>query len=166
MRNIAVLLIMISSLSGMVACIREGGEAPKQKQERQNKGEEIGLAGVLKDKSLSGYPTTTIGKAFDGYGYFTRKEWKATQAANGKIFIDFIGWFDSKSLDARAKQDKVYARGISVKFCIYPDGSFNVVMVTKLDAKSDGTFYQGHLPDSKEIFDRIYGNKEIRFINE
>lgn len=82
------------------------------------------IADALKDKTMSGYESTTIGSAFDGYRYFAKKEWKATTTQNGKIYIDFIGWVDTKALDAASIKDGISARAVDVKFAINPDGSF------------------------------------------
>ncbi|WP_145017505.1 hypothetical protein [Geobacter argillaceus] len=122
-----------------------------------------GIADALKDKTLAGYESTTIGTAFDSYKYFTKKEWKETSAQNGKIYIDFIGWVGTNALDAVSIKDGVSARGIDVKFVINPDGSFFVGMVSKIDAKTDGTFYSYPLEDSAGLLTKIYANKEIAF---
>lgn len=121
------------------------------------------VADVLKEKILKDYPSAPIGRAFDGYGHFKSKEWKEKRSDNGKYFIDFIGWFDPSLLDATAKANNVASRGIDVKFVIYPDGAFGVVMVSKLDLMNDGSIRQQALPDIKAIMDCVYANKKISF---
>ncbi len=121
------------------------------------------LSDALKDKTMSGYESATIGSAFDGYSHFTKKEWKETAPQHGKIYIDFIGWVDSKTLDSASIRDGISARGVDVKFAINPDGSFFVAMVSKIEAKADGKLYSYPLEESAGVLTRIYANKEMVF---
>lgn len=168
-RNIPVLIFIGVFSLAVVACTRERREDPAQKQAAQSQAHgagdktaaDVGLVEVLKGKSLSGHSSTSIGRAFDGYGHFSKKEWKESRAANGKVFIDFTGWFDANSLDSAALKDKVSARGNEVKFVIYPNGEFAVVMVSKVEMKADGQINRYPLGDSKDVLDAIYANRKI-----
>lgn len=121
------------------------------------------IADALKDKTMSGYESATIGSAFDSYKYFAKKEWKETAPQHGKIYVDFIGWVDGKALDSASIKEGISARGVDVKFVINPDGSFFVVMVSKIEAKGDGKLYSYPLEDSAAVLTSIYANKEMRF---
>ncbi|TWJ32960.1 hypothetical protein JN12_00371 [Geobacter argillaceus] len=170
MRNFFLLTLMIATFLSVIACSKNDtkntDEYPAENQVDKSNAKGItgsGIADALKDKTLAGYESTTIGTAFDSYKYFTKKEWKETSAQNGKIYIDFIGWVGTNALDAVSIKDGVSARGIDVKFVINPDGSFFVGMVSKIDAKTDGTFYSYPLEDSAGLLTKIYANKEIAF---
>lgn len=121
------------------------------------------IADALKDKTMSGYESATIGSAFDSYRYFAKKEWKETAPQHGKIYVDFVGWVDGKALDSASIKEGISARGVDVKFAINPDGSFFVAMVSKIEAKGDGKLYSYPLEDSAAVLTRIYANKEMRF---
>lgn len=171
MYNVLVLLISFTIIFGVGACSKDGGGENGKPAEVNhsphntggNESADFNLVEIVKSKSFAGNASITIGNAFDGYKYFTKKEWKQSPASNGKTYIDFIGWFDTKSIDAKAMKDGVSARGIDVKFAVYNDGSFGVVMVSRLEAKSDGKMYEYLLEDRAAILTKIYGNKEIAF---
>lgn len=121
-------------------------------------------AKVFKDKKLADYPSATIEEAFGRYAFLTKKEWKVQSSPRGKnVYIDFTGWFDSKTIDSSAKKDNVRERGVEVKFVVYPDGSFRAAMVSKLEIKADGKRYAYPYEDLSDVLVKIYANQEIRF---
>ena len=105
----------------------------------------------------------TVGKAFDDYSHVTKKEWKETHAANGKIYIDFTGWLEGISLGIDAVKKGISQQGIEVKFVINPDGTLFVGMVSRLEATTDGKVSAHPLENGKAVLDSIYANKEISF---
>ena len=123
----------------------------------------LSLVDVIKKKNLPPYPSIPIGKAFDTYRYFTTHEWTETRADNGKVFIDFVGWFDEKSTGAATGKGDLSAKGLAVKFVVEKDGTFGVVMISRLEKKPDGKMDAYPLEDIKGILDKIFGNTEIRF---
>lgn len=166
-----VLLIWLTIIIGTGACSKDGG-GPNSKLTEMggsphnaggNHSPDFNLVEIIKGKTFAEKKSVTIGDAFDGYKYFVKKEWKQSPASNGKTYIDFIGWFDTKSFDIKDVQDGTSARGIDVKFAVYKDGSYGVVMVSRLEARSDGKLYENILDNRDAILTRIYENREIGF---
>jgi hypothetical protein len=122
-----------------------------------------GFVGVVKKQHLPNYPTTSVGTAFEGYRYFTKKEWSESRNTKGTVYVDFSGWLVKSTFDPRSIKDAVAARGVQVKFVIYENGSFGVAMVSKIEAKTDGKLYVYPLENSKALLDSIYANQEIAF---
>lgn len=119
---------------------------------------------IFKDKKLADFPSVSIGDAFDRYTFLTKKEWKVQSSSRGKnVYIDFTGWFDSKTIDNSEKKDGVRERGVEVKFVVYPDGSFRAAMVSKLEMKADGKRYAYPHGDLNGVLAKIYANQEIKF---
>lgn len=171
MFKVAVEGILIVVLFCTVACIKEE-QSSKASQARQitvhgTKDDKApvsnGLVDVLKGKSLTDFPAATIGQAFDGYAFFSKKEWRETRTSTGKAFVDFNGWFKSNSTGLFGGKGEESVKGIQVKFAVYPDGSYGVVMASKIVKKADGTDSYEPIPDSKSVLDKIYANKEISF---
>ena len=119
-----------------------------------------GLINGIKRGKLVNYQSATIGTAFDSYKYLTNKEWKLEQQ-NKYFVVDFAGWFGPETLNEKDIKDGVTGKGIDVKFVINPDGSYYVLMVSKLEAKSDGKVYGSELQDSTAILTNIYANRKI-----
>ena len=124
---------------------------------------ESAVTEAIKKQTLPDFPSMPIGKALEGYSHFTKLEWKETRTDSGKYYIDCIGWLDTKTMDVASLKNGVSLHGVAVKFVVTQDGSFGLVMVSKLEAKTDGNIYSDPLEDAKGILEKIYGNKEIRF---
>ena len=121
------------------------------------------VAEAIKKKTMPAFPAMSIGKAFDGYSYFTKQEWKETRTDSRKIYIDCIGWLDTKKMDISNLKNGVSQRGVAVKFVVMKDGTFGLAMVSMIEAKTDGNVYTYPLENAKGILENIYGNKEIQF---
>ena len=119
-----------------------------------------GLINGIKRGKLVNYQSATIGTAFDSYKYLTNKEWKLEQQ-NRYIIVDFVGWFESDTLNEEDIRDGLTGKGINVKFVVEPSGSYYVFMVSKLEAKADGKVYGSELKNSTGILTNIYANKKI-----
>ena len=166
MRKFFFLTVIISLLVFVGACSRKGADSsPEQKSVHgaadSGGKERVGYIPVIRDHKLAQYQSATIGDAFDSYRYFEKKEWKERTAADGNTYIDFIGWFDAKTLNENASKDGVTARGIDVMFVIEPNGSYYVFMVSKIERRSDGKEYSDQIQDSAGILASIYANKKI-----
>ena len=122
-----------------------------------------GLPKVLKDVKLPNFKSKTFGEAVDGYRFFTKKEWKETHVKGGKVYVDFTGWYKSNSLDFKAIKGGISARGVGIKFLVKPDGSYGVVMVSKIELKTDGNMYSTPMPDIRGTLKKLYDNVEIIF---
>ena len=173
MAHVQMCAVICTLMLGITACSEHKGTPKKQEvpnAELSIHGESVskqinsnGFIEVIKQKTLRAYPSIPIGKAFEGYSYFTKREWKETNTANGKIYIDFTGWFDPKKLDVATKKNGITMQGVGFKFLITKDGSFGLVMVSKLEANTDGKIYSYPLEDVKGILGKIFGNKDIQF---
>jgi hypothetical protein len=120
---------------------------------------ETGLAKVLKNVKLPSHPSKTFGEAVDSYRYFSKKEWKETHSSNGKVYVDFTGWLKKNSLDF----SEVSERGVGIKFLVKPDGNYAVVMVSKLEIKTDGKMFSDPQSDISGILNKLYKNVELKF---
>ncbi len=164
-----VKLCLIALLAA--GCIKESSNVPEKthgeaKPSNNNVIESTNSDGakIFKDKKLADYPSATIEEAFGRYAFLAKKEWKVQSSPRGKnVYIDFSGWFDSKTIDSSAKADGVKERGLEVKFVIYPDGSFRAAMVSKLEMKADGKRYAYPDADLNGVLTKIYSNQEIKF---
>ena len=102
------------------ACKQKGIESPdKMKVEKPAQStvaekENDGLVSAIKKGNLANYKSTTIGNAFDSYKYLTKKEWKSESLKNQYITVDFIGWFESDTLNENDIKVGVTGKGIDV----------------------------------------------------
>lgn len=124
---------------------------------------DVAVLETVKKQALPKFSKVTIGNAFEGYSYFKKREWKSIRTNANKYYIDFYGWFDAKIMDANSLKNGISQQGVSVKFVVNQDGSFGVVMVSRVEAKTDGSMYSYPLEDMKSILIKIYENKEIQF---
>lgn len=159
-----ILLMSVVLSVSLTACSRESGKPESQGKsgaQSANVAQPKTLADVLKGKTLAGYESKTIGQAFDGYRNFSRTEWKETRAEKGKIYVDFAGWFDGKTVEAFAGKGGVAVNGLNVKFVIYDNGSYAVVMISKFGPAANGTMAIYPQQNIAEILACIYGNRQL-----
>ena len=170
MRRVLVVLMLgaVSLVAG--ACSRDGdGGAAGHEAERQAQRDKTssppkeGFVEVVKGIKLPGYTTSNIGAAFNNYRYFGSRKWRETRFPDGKIYVDFWGWFNASKFDVALINNGITARGVEVKFVIYPDGAFRVAMISKIESRVGGKISAYPLEDKKSIMDAIYANKEITF---
>jgi hypothetical protein len=170
-RLIAVVFLVV--LAAMVsACTKtsdkglQGSEKSNLKEREQpfifSEAENFNFIDVIKRKTLPEYPTIPIGTAFDSFPFFVKKEWKDIRGRNGTVYIDFIGWFDAKKSATSATSD-VSAEGLAAKFVIRRDSTYGLVMMSRLEARADGSVTAYPLEDFKGVLEQLYGKKEIRF---
>ncbi|HEY6838704.1 MAG TPA: hypothetical protein VI389_08180 [Geobacteraceae bacterium] len=167
----AVLVLGMSTVLSCVAGCNKGGAdgagtKGEQKQAHSDKTsgtKSEGVAAAIRGKTLGDFKTMTIGEAFDNYRYFDKKEWKESGSGNGKIYVDFWGWFKESSIDAASKKNGIVARGVQIKFVVNPEGEFYVAMISRAEKGADNTEHDYPLDDKQSILNAIYGNKEITF---
>ena len=164
-----------AALLGLVACTERGSELPANKQTSLEeipsvhgggsgkKAVPVGLDEVIKNRTLPDFPSMTIGQAFQEYGFFTKQEWSQTRTANDTFYIDCFGWFDTKTLSLESIKNGIAKQGVGFKFMIAQSGTFGLVMVSRLEAKTDGKIYSYPLEDARSYIAKIYEKKEIRF---
>lgn len=121
----------------------------------------VGMAAVIKSVTLPGYPKLKVGEAFENYRHFKQKSWRETSTVAGTVYVDFTGSAPARWLDFKAKREGISASGIEVKFAVYPNGEYGVVMVSRTVVKSDGKTNRYPLPDVKSVLDAIYSNRKI-----
>lgn len=154
-------------------CINENVNAPAE-QNAQGQGKASGNTGkddpnfevlsVFKGKKMADFPSSTIGEAFDRYTFLTKKAWSFQRSPQNKnIYIDFVGWFDSKSINNGGKKQSTTGKGLEIKFVVYPDGSFSAAMASILEMKNDGKRYAYPIDGLNDILTKIYANKELKF---
>jgi hypothetical protein len=168
MRKIFFLSLVIVAMLFFGACKKQ---TPDNKQNFDKSGQQSGaettkdrLVEAIKKQKFSNLQSNTIGNAFDSYKYFTKKEWKSESLKSGQFMVDFIGWFDPDTLNDKDVKDGITGRGLDVKFVIEPNGSsFYVLMILKIETKSDDKLYQSQLNDIGSILTNIYANKKIIF---
>lgn len=124
-------------------------------------GRTLGMIEVIKGASLPGYTNTKIGEAFDRYSHFKSKNWRETRGTAGTSYVDFIGSAPPRLLDLKSRWAGISASGIEVKFVVYPNGEYGVVMVSRTVVKSNGKADRYPLPDVKSVLDAIYSNRKI-----
>lgn len=130
-----------------------GGKAPS--------GPPKGMEDVIKDATLPAYKNIKIGEAFERYRHFRGKSWRVTRAGAGKSYVDFTGSAPSGFFDVKARRQGVSAKGVEVKFVIYPSGEYGVSMVSRVEVKYDGRINRSPIADASSVLDAIYNNRKI-----
>lgn len=120
---------------------------------------------ALKNNNLNGYSQKNIGEAFDAYSKVSTKEWLEDVGKDGKVYVDYICWFKSKSFLQAVRSDGVMRTGLDVKFVIEKDGDTYIALASKLLMKNDGKIQKEVIPfpEIPKIVDAIYNNKELFF---
>ena len=161
-------------MSAVLSCVagcnnggaNDAGHKAEQKQAQPDKTSEPAKEGVvaaIRGKTLAGFKTVTIGEAFDTYRYFDKKEWKESRSTNGKIYVDFWGWFKESAIDEASRKNGIVARGVEVKFVVNPEGDFYLAMISRVEKGADGAEHDYPIDDKQSILKAIYGNREITF---
>ncbi|GFO66092.1 hypothetical protein GMPD_40110 [Geomonas paludis] len=120
-----------------------------------------GLVDVIKGATLDGYRSMKVGEAFDRYSHFKMKDWREARGAAGTIYVDFYGSAPTGLLDVKGRMAGISSKGLVVKFVIYPNGEYGVVMVTKTVVMKDGKSGASPVSDIKSVLDAIYANKKL-----
>lgn len=124
-------------------------------------GKALGMIEVIKGATLPGYANAKIGDALDRYSHFKTKQWREVRSSGGIFYVDFVASAPPRLLDLKSRWAGISSSGIEVKFAIYPNGEYGVVMVSRTVVKSDGKTNRYPLPDVKSVLDAIYSNRKI-----
>ncbi|MBF0328886.1 MAG: hypothetical protein HQL10_06985 [Nitrospirae bacterium] len=160
------LCLLMIALFMIAACTKDKNDkqdAPKSIHSNVAETSTPGISAAIKNQKWPNSQSTTIGTVFDSYKHLTKKEWRESSLKSGHYTIDFSGWFEKNTLNDKDIQDGVIDRGVGVTFVIEPNGAWYVLMVSKLEVKSDGKLYRYEQKDSTAILDKIYANKKISF---
>jgi hypothetical protein len=162
MSRSVLFVLILSILTTFSACSKrdsQGGKAGSQAGNQPaaaTKTGESGIAAAVKEKVLPAYNASTIGSAFEGYRYFSNKEWRETRLPKGKTYVDFIGWVGGNSTAVGGAE-----KGVEIKFAVNPDGEFYVAMISRVEKQSNGEVIRIPLEEKRVILDSIYGNREM-----
>jgi hypothetical protein len=124
-------------------------------------GKALGMIEVIKGATLPGYAKMKIGDAMDRYSHFKTKQWREVRSSGGTFYVDFVASAPPRLLDLKSRWAGISSSGIEVKFAVYPNGEYGVVMVSKTVVKTDGRTNRYPLPDVKSVLDAIYSNRKI-----
>jgi len=141
-------------------------EKPKLKYHTDSSSSSVSpVLEFLKNNHLEVSSTKTIGEAFDGYTYASKKEWRETQVPNGPFYIDYICWPEVSSTSLTAIKQGLVKRKLEIKFVIHKDGNIYIAMARRIDFKSDGMEYEVVIEPAviKTLVRTIYENREIAF---
>lgn len=119
----------------------------------------------LKKNKLSAYPQKSIGEAFDAYNKVAAKEWQENAGSDGKVYVDYICWFEGKALLPTLWKGDEVRTGLDIKFAIEESGETYIALATKLVMKTDGKVAMEIIPFSEmpKVVDAIYKNTKLSF---
>lgn len=162
-QSVLVLCILFAVLCGC-----QGGKEPQNNagHAAQNPAvkadkKAFNMVDVVKNSVRDKKKSKPVGKAFDDYRFFTKREWKETTAQNQTVYVDFVGLLDSKVIDAKAKREGVVDMAVDIKFVVKPNGTNFVGMITFYDTKNGGKKYPVPLPAVAGVMNAIYANVEL-----
>ncbi|UPU36734.1 hypothetical protein M1B72_03220 [Geomonas paludis] len=161
----AALLLTLALAGGAFAALPPAGAKPAQVVNPHGASGAQPLAGgglaeVIRSATLNNYRSMKVGEAFDRYSHFKVKAWREARGAAGTIYVDFCGSTPTGFLDFKTRREGITSKGVEVKFVIYPNGEYGIVMVSKTVVK-DGRTTRYPMPDIKGVVDAIYANKKL-----
>ena len=162
-----LLILVLCMLFAVLSGCQERKEPPKNSAHGANSPavkadmKAYDMVDVVKNSVSDKKKTKSVGKAFDEYPFFTKREWKKTTAQNQTVYVDFVGLLDTKVIDARAKKEGVVDMAVDIKFVVKPDGTNFVGMITFYDTKTGGKTYPVPLPAVAGVMNAIYANAEL-----
>jgi hypothetical protein len=146
MNRISTLLAVVFAMVVVVAgCDKLGG----------------GDVALVKNGYLEFDKSITVGQAFEGYKFFTKKEWKAIKTEQGRKVIEFKGLLDLNNPNNNSplfNQRKPSAVALVVRFIINADKTFEFA-----DATMYGTVEDGSIQESGKLWND-YGERIVRSI--
>lgn len=158
MKNVALFIMLGVLVFGLTACTKKVDEGTETKSKTP-------IADSLKKMKLNGYQGKTVGEAFDAYSKAVAREWQEVGGRANRYYIDYICWFDEKSVLPEHRKQAIVKRGIDIKFVVSEEGEAYIAMATKLFMKADGKI-QSELFKVEEvpnIVKAIYENKNVEF---
>lgn len=122
-RLIFVVVSIVMLAIGTVGCSKSGG----------------GDVGLVKNGYMDIDKSITVGQAFDGYKYFTKKEWKAYKTEQGRRMVEFNGEFNINVPDStQFTKDNIASSTIKLLFLINSDNTFEIVGGEQKNKKKNG----------------------------
>lgn len=161
-KKFAVAVSIIFAI-GFTGCIKEPKEPKNEAQNKPAQPEQLSpFIGAVTGQTLPDFGKKKIGAVFEGYRYFTSRDWKETRSSSGKVYVDFTGLFEEQPSLAGGKG--VVKNGVQIKFVIdMKSGNFYAAMASKVDVKADGSMAYYPLEDMKKVISLIYANERITF---
>lgn len=117
---------------------------------------------VIKKVKITGYPSATFGEAFEAYRHVDKKEWGEVKTKSDKVYVTFTGYFKKSFFNFSLMRAKVAQKGVEVKFVIFPDGVYEIALISRVDVLTDGTLKSYPLNNGKQILEKLLRNEEIK----
>lgn len=158
MKNVALFIMLGVLVFGLTACTKKVDEGTETKSKTP-------MADSLKKTKLNGYQGKTVGEAFDAYSKAVAREWQEVDGLGNVYYVDYICWFDEKSVLPEHRKQTIVKRGIDLKFAVRDDGEAYIAMATKLFMKADGKIQSEFfkVEEVPNIVKAIYENKNVEF---
>lgn len=118
---------------------------------------------VIKNVKIAGYPAATFGEAFESYRHVDKKEWREVKTKSDKVYVTFTGYFKKSFFNFRLMRAKVAQQGVEVKFVIFPDGVYEIALISRVDVLTNGTAQAFPVSNGKQILEKLLRNEEIKF---
>lgn len=118
---------------------------------------------VIKKVTITGYPSATFGEAFETYKHVTKREWKEVKTKSDKVYVTFTGYFKKRFFNFSLMRANIAQQGVEVKFVIFPDGVYEVALISRIDVMTDGAVQAFPLSNGKQILGQLLRNEEIKF---
>ena len=178
MKNVALFIMLGVLVFGLTACTKKVDEGTETKKKRNEAGKVHGegtdksitttktpMADSMKKMKLNGYQGKTVGEAFDAYSKVVAREWREVDGRDNRYYVDYICWFDEKSVLPEHRKQAIVKRGIDIKFVLCEGGEAYIAMATKLFMKADGKIQSEffEVEEVPNIVKAIYENKNVEF---
>lgn len=182
MKNVALFIMLGVLVFGLTACTKKVDEGTATKKKRHEAGKSHGkgsdnsiataktpIADSMKKMKLNGYQSKTVGEAFDAYSMAVAREWQEVYGRDNRYYVDYICWFDEKSVLPEHRKQAIVKRGIDIKFVVLEggkaEGEAYIAMATKLFMKADGKIQSEFfkVEEVPNIVKAIYENKNVEF---
>jgi len=128
-RAFVLLIAVLTMVTVLTGCDKLGG----------------GDVSLVKTGYLDFDKSTTVGQAFDGYKFFTKKEWKSYKTDQGRKVVEFKGLLDLNNQQndrPMFNERKTSAVAVVIKFLINGDNTFQLADATMFGTVEDGSIQE------------------------
>lgn len=168
--SLGAALICLAGCSDYSADVADSAKKQSEKSKKFHgeqaapaKDQTVKVAAALRKSRLNGYPKKSVGEAFDAYSRVVSKEWQEDFGKDGKLYVDYICWFDGKAVSDPLRKTGTVKTGLDVKFVIEENGDAYIAMASKLYMLSDGKVQSTvlSLTEVTKIVDAIYNDRAL-----
>jgi len=123
---------------------------------------------LVKKGYLNSDKSLTVGQAFDGYKYFSSKEWKAFKTEQGRRVVEFNGIMDMNNNEVKHAIEKdIGALGgepfsksrVMIQFVINGDNSYEISGFEVIGTLKNGKSYKKRSDNVDSVTEYIYKNE-------